>query len=185
MLIQDYQPSWIHDFHALENVLSENITTTDIRIEHIGSTSVSGLAAKPIIDMDIIHQYPTSFASIKEGLQELGYTHCGDQGISGREVFKRVEPRPRHRILDSIAHHVYVCQVDCAEWKRHILFRDHLRKNEGAREAYANLKQQIARLAHQNKKEYAKRKEVLARPFIASILNKYTTESGDESGRLC
>ena len=88
MLIQDYQEQWVNDFDRIKKTLEENISSKDIQIEHIGSTSVKNLAAKPIIDIDIIYEKPALFNQIKKGLKKMGYFHNGDQGIEGREVFK-------------------------------------------------------------------------------------------------
>ena len=100
MLIQPYQKRWEDDFKKLMKILTEHISTNDIKIEHIGSTSVKGLAAKPIIDIDIVYEKPASFKDIKIGLETMGYYHNGNQGIEGREVFKREKERKNHQILD-------------------------------------------------------------------------------------
>lgn len=172
MLIQEYQESWVNDFNSLKRILEEGISTDDINIEHVGSTSIKGLAAKAIIDIDIVYEKTASFNQIKQGLEKLGYYHNGDQGIVGREVFKRIQKEEKHVILDAIQHHLYVCQTNSDELQRHLLFRDYLRENQKEREEYEKLKYKIAEIADQNRKEYAKLKEVMAKEFIGSILKK-------------
>ncbi len=172
MLIQEYQERWVNDFNELKKVLGDNIPTNDLKIEHIGSTSIKGLAAKPIIDIDIVYEKPKSFLEIKMGLIKLGYYHNGNQGIPGREVFKREKKEKKHILLDSIKHHLYVCQKNSDELQRHLIFRDYLRENQKERIEYEKLKYKIAAMTNQNRKEYAKQKEAMAKEFVESILEK-------------
>lgn len=170
MLIQQYKKQWPNDFKQIKKVIENSVSTDDIKIEHIGSTSVKGLAAKPIIDIDVVFEKPASFSEIKVSLEKLGYYHNGDQGIEGREVFKRNKQGEHHTILDAIKHHLYVCHVNSEELRRHLVFRDYLRKNEEKRIEYEALKYKIAQLTNQNRKEYAKLKETMAKDFVESII---------------
>jgi GrpB-like predicted nucleotidyltransferase (UPF0157 family) len=174
MLIQKYKKQWPNDFKQIKEVIEKNVSTDDIKIEHIGSTSVKGLAAKPIIDIDVVFEKPASFSKIKMSLEKLGYYHNGDQGIKGREVFKRNKQGEHHIILDTIKHHLYVCHVNSEELRRHLVFRDYLRKNEEKRTEYEELKYKIAQLTNQDRKEYANLKEVMAKDFVESIIKKAT-----------
>ncbi len=172
MLIQEYRESWIEDFNAIKSVIHDALMTLNISIEHIGSTAVPKLAAKPIIDIDIVYETDVAFETIKEGLEKVGYYHNGNQGIANREVFKRENGWSKHQILDTIKHHLYVCPVDSEELQRHITFRNYLIANESARTEYQQLKYEIAAAANQDKKQYAALKEVEARTFINDILTK-------------
>jgi GrpB-like predicted nucleotidyltransferase (UPF0157 family) len=174
MLITAYDPGWINDFLTLKKLLEEALKNLSFSIEHIGSTAVPQLAAKPIIDIDIVYKKDTSFDVIKERLENIGYYHNGNQGIPQREVFKRSTITEKHEILDGIKHHLYVCPADSEELQRHILFRNYLIANEEARIQYQNLKYNIARQANQDKKKYAALKESEARTFINSIINQST-----------
>ena len=84
-------------------------------IEHIGSTAVPGLAAKPIIDIDVVIENDALLPAVITSLAELGYTHAGDQGIPGRQAFKRqgeyvpFVPGALHPWID---HHLYVCRAE-------------------------------------------------------------------------
>ncbi|RZK70281.1 MAG: GrpB family protein [Pedobacter sp.] len=140
-----------------------------ISIEHVGSTAVPALAAKPIIDIDIIYNEVSDFEQIKKSLEAIGYDHNGDQGIVGREVFKRTGQQ-KDAVLDRITHHLYACQYNCPELHRHLLFRDYLRKNKEARNYYQQLKYEIAEEANQDKKVYASLKELKANSFINYII---------------
>ena len=172
MLIQNHNPNWIKDFNDIKKAISEALTNQNVRIEHVGSTSVPDLAAKPIIDIDMVFDTPQDFEALKKGLEAIGYYHNGNQGIPNRDVFKRGNTDAKHEILNSITHHLYVCPSDSAELQRHILFRDYLLVNEEARIQYQNLKYVLAEEAHQDRKKYAALKSEKAQPFIDAIIEK-------------
>jgi GrpB-like predicted nucleotidyltransferase (UPF0157 family) len=172
MLIQPYQASWAKDFAQIEIVLLETLAPLVVMVHHVGSTAVPDLPAKSIIDIDLAYPAETAFSDIKKGLESIGYYHNGNQGIEDREVFKRQSSTTQHPILDVVTHHLYVCPVHSEELKRHLLFRDYLRENTEACEQYAQLKQMIATEANQDKKLYAQLKEIQAKEFIATILQK-------------
>ena len=169
MIIVTYDSDWINQFEKIKEKLSQFLLGIDVNIEHIGSTSVPQLAAKPIIDIDIIYYQSVDFERIKNSLESFGYYHNGNQDIEGREVFKR-NAKQDDEILDKISHHLYVCKNNCEELHRHILSRDYLRKNEIAREFYQNLKYQIAKEANQDRKLYAQLKQLKANSFINFII---------------
>ena len=171
MLIIEYQDNWPEKFKRIKNELTRVLSFEDLAIEHIGSTSVIGLAAKPIIDLDIVYYKTEQFKVIVEKLKSIGYLHNGNQGVPGREVFKRNPDYDNHPVLDSIQHHLYACHSSSIELKRHLTFRNTLRSNKDARDAYGLLKHEIANQANQDKTKYASLKENLAREFIESILN--------------
>jgi GrpB-like predicted nucleotidyltransferase (UPF0157 family) len=172
MLIQQYEKKWIEDFNKIKKTISEALLNLKISIEHIGSTSIPELAAKPIIDIDVIFDETLEFGEIKRRLDKIGYYHNGNQGVLNREVFKRYKMSTQHEVLDFIAHHLYVCPVDSEELQRHILFRNYLIASQEARVQYKNLKYQLAEEAGQNQKKYAALKEVRAREFVNAIISK-------------
>jgi len=169
MLLVKYTPEWINNFEKIKEKLSDVLSTVTVEIEHVGSTSIPQLDAKPIIDIDIIYNQESDFQTIKKHLESLGYYHNGNQDIEGREVFKR-NGMGKNEVLDKITHHLYVCKHDCWELQRHILFRDYLRKHEIARNFYQHLKYQIAKETNQDKKLYANMKEMKANSFIDYVI---------------
>lgn len=171
MLISAYTDQWLGQFEELKEVLLEQLQGMSIYIEHVGSTSVLSMPAKPIIDLDLVYPTHAAFNWIKTILEDSGYVYCGDQGIAGREVFKRSD-ETHHPVLDTIPHHLYVVHLANEELTRHLLFRDHLRENQEARKKYAALKESIAIAVNQNKKEYARLKETRATDFIDVCIYK-------------
>ncbi len=176
MLIEKYTSKWMKDFEDLKREIESGLRGLDYRIEHVGSTAVSNLDAKPIIDIDIVYDNESEFGKVKTGLIKLGYYHNGDQGIKKREVFKRGE-YSSNGLLDSIPHHLYVCPKDSEPLKRHILMRDFLRKNDWARIKYQDMKYELAEKANQDKRLYAEMKELTVNGFIDEIIEKEKVNS--------
>lgn len=171
MLIKKYTPDWIVNFADVKREIERGLGGVEYQVEHIGSTSVPGLDSKPIIDIDIIYEANSEFVAIKSGLVKMGYYHNGNQGIEEREVFKR-NGKSMNRVLDTIAHHLYVCQRNSAASERHILSRDFWRKNDWARLKYQEMKYDLAEKACQNKERYAELKELTVNEFIDAIIEK-------------
>lgn len=173
MLLQPYNTEWAAHFNAIKTVLDKALQPLTIEIEHVGSTAVPQLAAKPIIDIDIVfNEAITSFTRIQSKLEAVGYNHNGNQGIVDREVFKR-KSFAHHTILDKVPHHLYVCSTNSKELQKHIAFRNHLRNNNADRETYQALKLSIAEAANQDRKLYAALKDIQATAFINDILKQY------------
>ena len=172
MLLEKYNSKWILDFEKLKNEILKGLKGLDCIIEHVGSTAVPYLDAKPIIDIDIIYTEHSDFIKIKSSLENSGYYHNGNQGIDGREVFKRNNLGSKNEILDAIIHHLYVCQTENKALERHILSRNFLRKNDWARLKYQKLKYEVAEKANQDRKVYANLKELHVNDFIDSIIEE-------------
>ena len=137
VIVIPYQASWKDEFHKIANELKEALEGFYLSIEHVGSTSVYGLSAKPIIDIDIIMKREW-FNEVKRRLELVGYHHEGDLGIKDREAFKYEDKK------HLMKHHLYVCPSDSDEYKRHIAFRDWLRVHPEDKDAYAKIKEEMA-----------------------------------------
>jgi GrpB-like predicted nucleotidyltransferase (UPF0157 family) len=104
-------------------------------VQHVGSTSVPGLAAKPILDIDVIvgrDDVKTAVAA----LEAIGYRHRGDLGVTGREAFFPPDDEPRRN--------VYVCEAGTLNVRNHLAVRDVLRRRDDLRHAYAAVKLDLA-----------------------------------------
>ena len=93
-LVEKYNPEWPKWFEEIKAYLGEKVSRACICIEHVGSTSIPGMTAKPIIDLILVSE-PQDFEEIKGLLAERGYYHQGDLGIKDREVFKLDIPELR------------------------------------------------------------------------------------------
>jgi GrpB-like predicted nucleotidyltransferase (UPF0157 family) len=155
--VVDYDSAWPDRFAALGSRIRPLLEGICLRVEHVGSTAVSGLAAKPIIDLDVVVQQ----ASVAEAIRRLGtigYDHEGDLGIPGREAFLSPAGEPRH--------HLYVLGEGSAELHRHIEFRDALRADSTLRDRYAALKRSLARQHQHDRAAYTDAKSA----FITAVL---------------
>lgn len=133
--VVDWSPRWAEQFDEVAAVLRTALgDVTSARVEHVGSTSVPGLAAKPVLDVDVIvdeRDVPAAIAA----LESVGYVHRGDLGVTGREAFHAPgEPR----------RNVYVCTAGTANVRNHLAVRDVLRSRDDLRDAYAAVKRALA-----------------------------------------
>ena len=148
VIVLPYDPKWKTDFENIKRELASAIGDLAIRIEHIGSTSVEGLSAKPIIDIDIVIKDYSVFNCLVDRLKNIGYFHEGNLGIKDREAFKYFD-KPHLQ-----AHHLYVCPQNSGELLRHITFRDFLRKNPDAVKKYSKVKEEAAKLFPNDMEKY-------------------------------
>ena len=160
VIVKNYNPLWAEAFQCIKKELISTLNNDVLSIEHVGSTSVVGLKAKPIIDIDIIIDDVNQFDNIRRKLMDIGYIHEGDQGIKGREAFGYENKSHLMR------HHLYVCQKDNFHLKRHIALRNHLRSHPKDVKAYGALKEKLAKLFPENIDKYIEGKSDL-------ILNIY------------
>ncbi|MFG6120800.1 GrpB family protein [Thalassobacillus sp. B23F22_16] len=132
-----YDAHWMDRFREeaeqIEAVLGDNL----VAIHHIGSTSVPGLVAKPIIDIMPVVKDIAAVDPYKEAMETLGYEAKGEFGIPGRRFFKKGG--------DARTHHVHVFEEGSPDSIRHLAFRDYLREHPDAAKAYGKLKQNLAR----------------------------------------
>ncbi|QWH31761.1 GrpB family protein (plasmid) [Bacillus mycoides] len=169
MKIEDYNPEWSIVFKDLKYVIEAELDDLLLSIEHVGSTSVNNLSAKPIIDLDLIIDNHNMLPQVIQRLEKLGYYHEGDLGIKGREVFGRKDRlTPWHgdkRVW--IEHHLYVCCKDNKELAKHLAFRNYLRIHPEAVREYGQLKKKLAETA-KNRVSYTEGKN----DFVNKVLEK-------------
>lgn len=135
-----YDGSWKSAFEAIRGEIAGALEGMILGIEHVGSTAVEGLSAKPCIDLDVIIPDYTVFDAVVQKLEEIGYFHEGDLGIRDREAF-RYEGKTH-----LMTHHLYVCPRYSRELRRHLVFRDYLRNDPEAVMRYGQVKEQAAKL---------------------------------------
>jgi GrpB-like predicted nucleotidyltransferase (UPF0157 family) len=150
IIIVDYDPTWPALFAALRAPVAAALGDVAVAIEHVGSTAVPGLAAKPVIDLDVAIRGETDLPAAIERLAPLGYVYEGDKGIPGRGAFIWPPHLPRH--------HLYVCPQDSLAYWRHLLFRDYLRAHPEVCAAYAALKRDLAARYRTQRRAYTEAK---------------------------
>jgi GrpB-like predicted nucleotidyltransferase (UPF0157 family) len=158
--IEDYDPLWPQRFETLRLRIAATLGDLAIAIEHIGSTAVPGLSAKPVIDIDVLLRSATDLSPVINRLSSLGYDHQGNLGIAGREAFRT----PHY----DFPHHLYVCPPGSEEYKRHLAFRNYLRTHPEDAHAYDALKRHLADKYRADRDSYT----VAKSEFIAEILHR-------------
>jgi GrpB-like predicted nucleotidyltransferase (UPF0157 family) len=138
--IVEHDPSWPESFALKAQLIRSRLQHRALRIDHVGSTSVPGLAAKPVIDLQVSLASLEPRARLVEDFVALGYVHV-DLG-----AFDRVYPFFTKPAVWPATHHVHLCVAGSAEERNHLAFRDHLRLNPTVAAEYAHLKAELARL---------------------------------------
>lgn len=156
--LEPHSEQWHQLFAEEEARLRKVIGDYVIAIEHIGSTSICGISAKPIIDMAVSVEKIADGERCVKPLEDVGYEYRGEHGIAGRRYFVKGEPR---------THHLHMVESGSDFWRSHLLFRDYLRLSPKAAEEYEKLKKQLAQKYVENREAYQKGKTV----FIENILN--------------
>lgn len=161
IIVVPYDNEWPNEFEKIKGEILPVIDSDIISIEHVGSTSVPGLWAKPIIDMNIVAE-PTKLPGIIDKLSRIGYEHEGNLGIDDREAFKYSDK------LHLMKHHLYLCPKNSAEHKRQMAFRDYLRLHPQARQKYSDIKIEMSKKYPHDIDRYMKGKE----PVVMEIYQK-------------
>lgn len=168
IVVAAYDPVWPEWFEQVRAQVWPAVADVALRIDHVGSTSVPGLAAKPIIDLDIVVASPEQVRPAIERLAGIGYRWRGDLGVTGREAFA---PPPEPALP---SHHLYLVAEDNKAHLDHWLLRDLLRSDADARRRYGRLKRANAELAGGDIDVYVAAKAA----FVADLLTRARAERG-------
>jgi GrpB-like predicted nucleotidyltransferase (UPF0157 family) len=171
--IEDYTGEWVKVFEEERDRLVAAVGLLAVAIEHVGSTSIPGLCAKPVIDIAI---GVTDLLTGKEcigPLSALGYEYKGDAGIPGRHFFAKGNP-------DDRTHYVHVEPLNGVLWRNHILFRDYLRCHLDEAVTYGKLKRALAEKFSEDRDAYALGKNDYIESIIKTASQEYEL---DDSGR--
>ncbi|TQR45940.1 GrpB family protein [Paenibacillus popilliae] len=171
VIIEDYNDAWPVMFNELKNILGNKLGELALTIEHVGSTSVPGLSAKPILDIDIVIDSMTLLPQVIGKLSELGYFYEGNLGVENREAFARTDDIVPHNeeMNQKPKHHLYVCNKESEALKKHITFRDILRQHPDLVTAYSSLKIELAEKFTNNRTAYTDGKT----HFVNTVLDEY------------
>ena len=167
-LVEEYNPLWTSWFEQLKTRLEGALDSVPHSIEHVGSTAVPSMTAKPIIDITILIE-AGGFPAVRERLAEIGYDHVGDQEIPGREVFKM----PDEALKASLpAHHLYVCE----NWARPLIeflaYRDFMRRHPEWRQKLNALKRSLCEQYDNDRQSYMDGKSDMVREIINLALRE-------------
>ncbi|MFN0124882.1 MAG: GrpB family protein [Blastocatellia bacterium] len=157
--LSPYDDGWQTLFQEEKSRLQAAIGGYVLDLQHIGSTSVPGMPAKPILDIGIAVDNFEKAARCIPLMEQAGYVYRGEYGIARRHYFVKGDPR---------THHAHMLEIDSAAWKNHLLFRDYLIRNTAAAREYAELKQHLAGRFASEREAYQAGKE----GFIKAVLQK-------------
>ena len=164
--VLNYDPEWPLKYERERKAIAEILDGNSISIYHIGSTSVPGLAAKPIIDMMAVVRSLEKVDDARGKFSELGYEYLGEFGIAGRRYFRKGG--------DERTHQIHIFQAD--DWNnigRHLAFRDYMRTHEKERAEYAKIKTALAQRFPYDIDGYCDGKDAFVREMEKRALLEY------------
>jgi len=152
---------WRQMFKQEKKLIKEQLMDSKVAIEHIGSTAIPDIPAKPIIDIGLGVPDLEQVEGEIELLAELGYQFKGEYGLPGRYYFVKGSSAEE-------TYHLHMYEVSNPDWQNHLLFRDYLRANWELAREYGRLKLKLWREYRNNREEYTAAKE----PFIKEVLEQ-------------
>lgn len=157
--LHPHDPRWAAYFDEVRASLSGALGRYALDIQHVGSTSIAGIVAKPVIDVAVaIEQYPLP-DEVLTAVEALGYTYWGEYGIPHRHLFfQRGGP---------VGYNIHINELANDQFQRHVLFRDYLRAHPDAAQGYERLKLELA-AQYEDVNTYANSKS----EFVRDILKK-------------
>lgn len=158
--LETYRASWNKEFLKEKKKLTRTLGSLATQVEHVGSTAITGMVAKPILDIEIGVPNITKIAGLKKRLIQLGY--IGPRTKSQTNILFVKGPESRRTV------YAHVVRYDGNIWHRDIAFRDWLRNHPNDAQRYKKLKQSLEKKFARNREQYTEAKS----QFIRSILNK-------------
>jgi GrpB-like predicted nucleotidyltransferase (UPF0157 family) len=161
-----YDPDWPHQFETIRRHLTPALVGIAAWIEHVGSTAVPGLLAKPIIDIDVVVREAADVPQAVERLEAIGYLHRGDLGVQGREALSETGAGP----FTLAYHHLYVVVEGTKAHEDHVGFRDYLRAHPERAAAYGARKVEVAHLiTAESRDEYVEAKSLSVEQVLQRV----------------
>ncbi|WP_421385256.1 GrpB family protein [Bacillus salacetis] len=165
VILSEYKSEWEYRFNQERKKIIEVIGDKIEGIEHIGSTSIKGLKAKPITDILVGIEDLSTVSSIVPPLNSIEYEYVPKPEVTDRIFFRK-------GLWGKGTCHLHVCEIHSTEWVEKLLFRDYLRKYPKVAEEYAFLKSELATKYKYDRPTYTCQKE----PFIKEIIEKAKRE---------
>ena len=168
ILVVEYDPQWPILFEREKEEIIAALGSSLLMVEHIGSTAVPGLAAKPVIDMGVGIRSLAEAPALILSIESLGYAYepTLEQLLPERRFFWKGTPTIH-------TFHLHLAEVDNPVLLRPLRFRDYLRKHPEAAEEYGALKKQLAKICEQDIDAYVSGKTA----FIKQVMLEIEKES--------
>ncbi len=165
VVIENYNPNWSKEYEQEKKKIMGVLKENNICIEHIGSTSVIGLGAKPILDIMVGVNNLDEVDKFIEPLRQIGYEFVAHKEFPERRFFRRGQWRAG-------THHLHIYKFESRHWNNNILFRNYLRTHSEVLKQYHQLKKDLAVVHYLDRTKYTQAKE----PFIQNVLEKAKEE---------
>lgn len=157
--IADYNPDWPKRFETHARIIADALGGSALRIEHIGSTSVPGLAAKPVIDILVVVEDSANESAYLPQLEAAGYVlRVREPDWNEHRMFRT----PERNV------HIHIYSTDCPEIQRNLTFRDRLRRNIDDRRRYEQTKRELAAKEWPDMNAYAEAKTEVIESILAA-----------------
>jgi GrpB-like predicted nucleotidyltransferase (UPF0157 family) len=160
----EYDDRWPALFEAERTRIFRHCGLLPLRVEHVGGTSIPGMRAKPVVDIAVGMPHTHAIQDYVVALERAGYEHRGERGVTGRQYFRRGEPR---------AFHLHLIEEGGRLWRDYLAFRNYLRANAEAARKFAELKRLLAVRFRHDREGYLQGKA----PHIREVLR---LADGDE-----
>ena len=165
VVIEEYNSEWLTQYQIEAVKVREVLGESILGVEHIGSTSLEGLGAKPIIDFMVGVCDLNQVVEFIEPLQQINYEHVFHKDFPNRRFFRKGEK-------GAGTHHLHIYKYGSEEWNNNILFRDFLKTHPDVLTQYHDLKKMLAKEYPNDRAAYTKAKH----PFITKIIEKAKNE---------
>ncbi|WP_067841748.1 GrpB family protein [Amphibacillus sediminis] len=167
--LSEYNPNWEKQFEYEKNRIIDVLGDKVVGIEHIGSTSIKGLTAKPIIDIIVGVQNLDKVTNFVSPLSEIEYEYVPKPELKDRRFFRK-------GLWGQGTSHLHICEFNSSEWIEKLVFRDYLRLHPQVAEEYASLKKKLASIYQFDRMTYTMKKE----PFIKTVIERAKREKYSE-----
>jgi GrpB-like predicted nucleotidyltransferase (UPF0157 family) len=176
--IVPYDPKWAEDFQQIKSELETNLSGIPyLEIAHVGSTSVPGMYAKPVLDIDIIVSDQSSVQPAAKALENTGYLYRGEMNIPGRHAINRLPSAPKLP-----THNLYITVDGCVALRNHLGVKKVLLESEELRNEYSAVKRKLGEQEFTRIGEYVHGKgEILQK--ILNLVNDLTEDEKEEIRR--
>ena len=166
--LEPHTEQWHALFTKEDNRLRVAIGEYVLAVEHVGSTAICGLSAKPIIDIAIAVQEIADASRCVTPLEQIGYEYRGEQGIAGRHLFAKGDPR---------THHLHMVELSSDLWVGYLLFRNYLRQHRETAEEYERLKRDLAQEHRKDREAYTEGKAAFIEGVLKAARRDWTARS--------
>ena len=168
--IVPYDTAWPATFAAEATRIRESLAALALRIEHVGSTAVPGLAAKPVVDIQVSVRTLERLSAYFQPLSAIGYTHVPLGDVD------RVYPFFQKPSAWPSTHHIHLCVLGSNHERRHLAFRDYLRDHPPVADEYVQLKRILAAANHGDTLESREAYSLSKSAFIAAVLERASAD---------